>query len=66
MAEMRRILAARPETVVIQDPLRANPVNEANLAAVNAYVRRCRTVRAFALSDKDGPVTQTVYSRCAP
>ncbi|WP_374414352.1 hypothetical protein [Novosphingobium colocasiae] len=66
VAEMRRILAARPETVVIQDPLRANPVNEANLAAVNAYVRRCRAVRAFALSDKDGPVTQTVYSRCAP
>ena len=65
VAEMRRILAARPETVVIQDPLRADPVNAANLAAVAAYVRKCGAVRAFAMADKDGPVTQTVYSRCA-
>lgn len=65
VAEMQRILGARPETVVVQDPLRANPLNTANVAAVAAYVRNCPKVRRFALFDKDGPVTQTVYSHCA-
>jgi len=63
-AELRRILATRPETVVVQDPILARPLNLTNMAAVGRYVRTCARVRWMMLWDHNGEQPQIVYSRC--
>lgn len=65
VAEVRRILAARPEAVVVQQPLPSFPLNRRTTALVDAYVAQCRSVDRFALRDNKGPQTQVLYSRCA-
>ena len=65
VAEVRRILAARPEAVVVQQPLPSFPVNARTSAMVDAYVARCRVVRRFALRDHKGVQQQALYTACA-
>lgn len=65
VAELRRILAWRPEAVVVQEPLPVRPLNEATVALVAAYVKQCPRVRRFTLHDHNGPQVQAVYSGCA-
>lgn len=64
VAEIRRILAARPEAVVVQQPLPSFPVNARTSAMVDAYVARCRVVRRFALRDHKGVQQQVLYTAC--
>lgn len=64
VAVMRGILAKRPSTVISQFPIQASPLNMANLAQVDSYVRSCRHVRKFTTYDHHGSQTQTVYSLC--
>jgi hypothetical protein len=63
--EVRRILAARPETVVAQTPLPSSPLNEATVPMVDAYTRTCRKQRRFTIYDHNGEQVQTVFSGCA-
>lgn len=63
-AELRRILATRPETVVVQDPILARPLNAPNMAAVARYVRTCPQIRRMMLWDHNGEQPQVIYSRC--
>lgn len=63
-AEVRRILAARPEAVVVQQPLPSYPLNPRTTALVDAYVARCKLARRFALRDHKGVQTQILYSGC--
>ncbi|TCM21903.1 4-amino-4-deoxy-L-arabinose transferase-like glycosyltransferase [Novosphingobium sp. PhB165] len=65
VALVHDLLAARPETVVVQEDLLAWPLNQANVRQVSAYLHNCRTARAFAIEDHRGPVAQTVYSGCS-
>jgi hypothetical protein len=65
IAEVRRTLAARPETVVAQTPLPSSPLNHATVAMVEAYVRTCRAARRFTIYDHNGEQVHTVYSHCA-
>lgn len=65
IAELQRILAARPETVIVQDPILTRPLSEQNMAAVARYVKTCSQVRRFVLYDHNGEQPQIVYSRCA-
>jgi 4-amino-4-deoxy-L-arabinose transferase-like glycosyltransferase len=62
--EMRRIIAGQPETIVVQDPIVARPINEANVAQLGAYLKTCRKLRSFTIYDHNGAQTQNVYSRC--
>lgn len=64
VAEMKRILARRPETVVVEHPIRLSPRNEANFALTEAYVRGCGRLRKFTIYDHDGARGMWVYSRC--
>lgn len=64
-AEVRKTLAARPETVVAQTPLPSSPLNEATVAMVEAYTRTCRASRVFTIWDHNGEQVHTVYSRCS-
>lgn len=64
VAVLRRFLSGRPETVVVQDDLLAFPLNRANVAQVEDYVRTCRVSRRFTIYDHMGPMPQTVYSQC--
>lgn len=63
-AEMRRILAARPETVVAQDPLESSPLNAITVPMVEAYKRTCRDARRFPLYDHNGRQEYVVLSGC--
>lgn len=65
VAELRRVLRARPETVVVQEPLPAAPLNEANVARIAAYVRRCEAVRRMTIYDHEGEKRMAVHSGCA-
>ncbi|HWK63485.1 MAG TPA: hypothetical protein VNS34_00990 [Rhizobiaceae bacterium] len=65
VAEVRKILAQRPEAIVVQEPLPAGPVNLHTTALVDAYLRSCRRMRSFTLLDHSGPQMQRVYSRCS-
>ena len=65
VAEVRRILASRPEGVVVQQPLPSSPLNARTTAMVDAYIARCRFVRRFMLRDHKGPQTHILYSGCA-
>jgi hypothetical protein len=49
VAEVKRILAARPEAVVVQQPLPSFPVNARTSEMVDAYVARCGSVQQQAL-----------------
>ena len=62
--ELRRIIASRPETIVVQDPIVARPINEANVAQLGAYLKTCGKLRRFTIYDHNGPQGQDVYSRC--
>jgi MFS family permease len=62
--EMRRIIAGRPETVVVQDPIVARPINMANVNQLGAYLQTCAKLRRFTLYDHNGEQGQDVYSRC--
>ena len=62
--EMRRIIAGRPETIVVQDPIVARPINHANVAQLGAYLKTCRKLRTFTIYDHNGAQTHDVYSRC--
>lgn len=64
VAEVRRIIAQRPETVVVQRPIVAEPKNLPNVDRVEAYLRTCNRVRYFTIYDHNGPQIQAVYSRC--
>ena len=64
-AEVRRILAAQPEAVVVQRPLPSFPRNARTTSAVEAYVANCREARRFMLRDHKGPQTHVLYSDCA-
>jgi hypothetical protein len=64
-AEVRRVLAWRPEAVVVQEPLPARPLNMATVVLVDTYVRQCRKLRRFTLYDHNGPQVQAVYTGCA-
>lgn len=64
-AQVRRILAARPETVVAQTPLPSSPLNETTVALVGAYTQRCARAQVFTVYDHNGPQVHTVFSRCA-
>jgi hypothetical protein len=65
VAEVRKILAQRPDAIVVQEPLPAGPVNLRTTALVDAYLRSCRRVRTFTLFAHSGPQVQHVYSRCS-
>jgi hypothetical protein len=65
VAEVRKILALKPETVVVQRPLPAQPLNLRATAAVDAYLRSCAHVRSFMLRDHFEPQEQLVYSQCS-
>ncbi|PNU05069.1 hypothetical protein [Novosphingobium guangzhouense] len=62
--EVRRILAHRPETVVMQTPLPSSPLNEATVAMVNSYVATCRKHKRFTIYDHNGEQVHTVFSGC--
>jgi len=62
--EMRRIIAGRPEAVVVQHPLPARPINMANVNQLGAYLKTCRRLRTFTIYDHNGAQKQDVYSRC--
>ncbi|WP_235037488.1 MULTISPECIES: hypothetical protein [unclassified Novosphingobium] len=62
--QMHRILAARPETVVAQIPLVSRPLNEANVAMVEEYLKHCRQSWRFPLYDHNGRQMHTVFSGC--
>lgn len=62
--ELARVLAWRPEVVVVQRPVPARPINPITQAMVEAYVRQCRQMRRFTLFDHNGAQPQFVYSRC--
>ncbi len=63
--DVARILAGRPETVVVQDPLPSSPLNAASVALVQRYTGSCRNLRNFTLYDSAGPQVQKVFSDCA-
>ncbi|WP_236710528.1 hypothetical protein [Novosphingobium barchaimii] len=63
--EVRRILAARPETVVAQTPLPSSPLNETTVRMVDAYTAYCRKAHLFTIYDHNGEQAHTVYSGCA-
>jgi len=63
--EVRRIIAERPETVVVQEPIVARPLNQPNVARVEAYVRTCARVKRFTIYDHNGAQVQAVHSGCA-
>ncbi|WP_150531648.1 hypothetical protein [Staphylococcus aureus] len=63
--QLRRVRRARPETVVVQEPLPAAPLNEANVARIAAYVRRCEAVRRMTIYDHEGEKRMAVHSGCA-
>lgn len=63
--ELRRVLAWKPEAVVVQDPLAMLEPNPATIAMLKTYLRQCRTRRRFDLADHLGQQTQWVYSGCA-
>jgi hypothetical protein len=62
--QVRRILAARPETVVAQTPLPSSPLNAATVALVEAYTRQCTQARRFTIYDHNGDQVHTVFSGC--
>ncbi|WP_369025699.1 hypothetical protein [Qipengyuania sp. RANM35] len=62
--EVRRMLAQRPDVVVVQENL-AKPQNRATQALVAEYLATCRKARKFVLFDHFGDQHQTVYSRCS-
>jgi hypothetical protein len=64
VAELRRVLAAAPETVVVQEPIPAAPRNEANLAQLAAYLRSCHQVRRLSIYDHEGEKRMAVHSGC--
>jgi 4-amino-4-deoxy-L-arabinose transferase-like glycosyltransferase len=64
VAEMRQIIAGQPETVVVQDPIVARPINQANVDQLGAYLKTCRKLRRFTIYDHNGEQGQDVYSRC--
>jgi hypothetical protein len=61
---MRRIIAGRPETVVVQEPIVAWPLNEPNVAMLKAYLPTCEKVRRFTIYDHNGEQVQAVHSGC--
>lgn len=64
-AQVRRVLAAHPETVVAQTPLPSSPLNRKTVGLVSAYTQRCARSRVFTVYDHNGPQAHTVFSRCA-
>lgn len=64
VAELARILRTAPETVVVQEPLPAAPLNAANIAQLAPYLRRCGEVRRLSVYDHEGEKHLAVYSRC--
>ena len=63
--EVRRILATRPTTVVIQRDSRPRELyNPETLAMVEAYVRHCRTRYTRPLLDMYGPLDLDLYTQC--
>lgn len=64
--EVRRILAAKPETVVAQTPLPSSPLNETTVRMVEDYTRGCLRSRLFTVYDHNGEQVHTVFSGCAP
>ena len=65
-AEVSRILAARPEAVVVQRPFPSSPLNPRTTAMVEGYVAHCHVTRRFVMRDHKGPQTHILYSECAP
>ena len=63
-AELHRILAGKPEVVVVQKPLLARPLNQPNVDQIENYVRTCSRVKRFTIYDHNGAQGQVVYSAC--
>ncbi|MEE4451129.1 hypothetical protein [Novosphingobium resinovorum] len=64
VAELRRVFAARPETVVEQNPLFTAPLNETTMKMMRAYTAHCGARRLFTIYDHNGEQTYTVFTRC--
>ncbi len=64
VGEVTRILAGKPETVVVQDPILARPLNLPNIAAVNAYVKTCGKRRRILAYDHKEEAPMIIYSQC--
>jgi len=64
VAEVRRIIAEKPETVVVQEPIVARPLNAPNVAMVDTYLRSCKRVKRFTIYDHNGAQVQAVHSAC--
>ncbi|WP_202408183.1 hypothetical protein [Novosphingobium silvae] len=66
VTEVRRVLASRPESVIVQVPLPSSPLNPATVRMVDEYVSACGRKRGFTIYDHNGPQRQLVFSACAP
>lgn len=64
VAELARVLAAAPETVVVQEPLPAAPLNQANVDQLARYLSRCSDVRRLGVYDHEGEKRIAIHSRC--
>jgi hypothetical protein len=64
VAELRRILQTGPATVVVQEPIPAYPLNQANIAQLARYLHTCRAVRRLPLYDHEGEKRMAVHSGC--
>ena len=65
--EVHRILAQRPETVVLDEPLSLQQANPDTVSPVVHYAHACPRVRRFVVNDYYGTAHQAVavYSGCA-
>ncbi len=64
VAELARVLRAAPETVVVQEPLPAAPLNQANVTALTRYLGGCQAVRRLSIYDHEGEKRIAVYHDC--
>lgn len=62
--EVARILAQRPEAVVLDADPKRQPTNIANARLVARYIARCRKVRRFDMYDRAGVANKLVFSDC--
>jgi hypothetical protein len=65
VAELARVLRTAPETVVVQQPIPAAPLNQANVVQLIEYLRRCGATRVLRVYDHEGEKRMAIYSSCA-
>ncbi|MDG2534756.1 hypothetical protein P6144_13925 [Sphingomonas sp. HITSZ_GF] len=64
VAALARVLAAGPETVVVQEPLPAAPLNQANVAQLARYLQGCSNIVRLGVYDHEGEKRLAVHSGC--